>query len=347
MPSDAPNDISQDAPRGIPAAEIPADSELLPTAGEWDAQAAGDPALRYRVLPEGEPQAPGTKYSVVDLDTGVTSYAGKILKYGARLGLSRASDLLLYDRFKAAEVMGAWAHFIWPSVVAESNGRHISINAWDRAHFTWGFYQLAAHTPRDNLILLMRELVALPSARRYFPDLVLHNGTLAKQTDAGPVSLEKEYAVQVGDETEMQIVDFMTYLNPSSYRLDEREVIVSAKFAAWAGEDSAMREATVRVSLEIMKRKIKARATTFGLFGRRPELAIWVSDMYHQGRASKSQVRAALALPTFDQQIDGLSKIDATGKQSARLNSVKRSVQTLMDEKRFVCSRFGEGELSF
>src|SRR5690606_6633196 len=206
-------------------------------------------------------------------------------------GISRSSTLLEYDRFQAEEQMGLWAHFIWPTVMAESNGRYISINAWDRAHFTWGFYQLAAHTAGDNLILLMRELVQLPLVARYFPDLKLVDGKVARETDAGPVSLEREVTVDVGGRPERQLPDFMAYLNPSSFRVDEREVLTAAKFASWALEDKEMRDATVRVSVAIMKRKIKARAQSLGLIGKRPELAIWVSDILHQGRAKLAHIQ--------------------------------------------------------
>lgn len=336
-----------DVLRGIPANEIEGDNESLPETALDDSGAPASAELvRYRVVPEGEPQDSGTKYSILDLDTGVTSYAGKVLKYGSRRGLSRASDLLLYNRHEAENQIGAWAHFMWPSVIAESNGRYISINAWDRAHFTWGFYQLAAHTPGDNLILLMRELVKLPSAKRFFPDLTLVDGVLCRVTDAGTVSLETEYQVTVGGGTEMQLLDFMRYLNPTSQRLEEREVLTSAKFAAWANEDSAMRDATVRVSVAIMKRKIKARAGTFSLVGKRPELAIWISDMFHQGRGSTRQAKAALALPEFADQLEALSRIDTTGQHTERLRSVKQSVRTLLDEARFANMRFGEGDLS-
>lgn len=336
-----------DVLRGISANDIEGDIETLPQQTPDDSAVAPSmQPVRFKVVPEGEPQESQTRYSVVDLDTGVTSYAGKVLKYGSRRGLSRASDLFLYDRHEVENQIGAWAHFIWPSVIAESNGRYISINAWDRAHFTWGFYQLAAHTPHDNLILLMRELVALPSAGRFFSDLALVDGKLVQVTDAGNVPLEKEYPVTVGDRIEMQILDFMRYLNPTSQRVEEREVVTAGKFAAWANEDTAMRQATVRVSVAIMKRKIKARAGTFGLVGRRPELAIWISDMFHQGRGSTNQAKAALALPSFADQLEALSRIDVTGQHNDRLNSVKRSVRTLLDEERFAHTRFGEGELS-
>lgn len=97
------------------------------------------------------------------------------------------------------------------------------INAWDRAYFTWGFYQFAAHTPDTNLILLMRALVRFPSAKRYFPDLSVAGGRLARTgPDGEPVSLETTTTVPVGAGAETQIVDFMTYPNPSSTRLVER-----------------------------------------------------------------------------------------------------------------------------
>lgn len=336
-----------DALRGIPAGEIETDDEPLPSPAPADSGSpAGRQPVRYKIVPDGEPQAAGTRYSVTDLDTGATFYAGKVLKYKSRRGLSRVSDQLLYDRFAAEQQIGLWSHFMWPSVIAESNGRYISINAWDRAQFTWGFYQLAAHTPRDNLILLMRELVKLESAKRYFPDLTLLGGKVARITEAGPVSLEREQEVQVGGGKEMQLVDFMTYLNPSSFRMDEREVVNAAKFAAWAAEDRAMRDATVSVSVAIMKRKIRTRAAAFGLFGKRPELAIWISDMFHQGRGSVSQAKAALALPTLEEQLGALSRIDATGQHAARLESVRHSVRILLDEKRFEGVRFGEGALA-
>lgn len=341
---------TEDALRGIPADEIETDDEALPSPAYPELDDSGSPAgvrpIRYKVIPEGEPQESGTKYSVTNLDTGVTSFAGRVQKYKSRRGLSRISDKLRYDRFAAGRKIGAWAHFMWPSVMAESNGYYISINAWDRAHFTWGFYQLAAHTPRDNLILLMRELLTLPAAKRFFPDLTLLGGKVAQITDAGPISLEREQEVQVGDGTEMQIVDFMAYLNPSSFRLDEREVVNAAKFATWAGEDEAMRDTTVSVSVAIMKKKIRARAATFNLFGRRPELAIWISDMFHQGRGSVSQAKAALALPTFADQLDALSRIDTTGQHAARLKTVRESVEVLLTEKRFEGVRFGEGDLA-
>ncbi|WP_306755267.1 hypothetical protein [Paracoccus actinidiae] len=294
-----------EALRGLPISEIEADSEPLPSK-PMDVAAgaeAADGPVRFRVAPSGEPQAGGTEYLVFDEDTGETLFAGKVLKFGFSRGLSRSGTLLEYDRNESEAEMRLWAHFIWPMVMAGSNGRYISINAWDCAHFAGGFHQLG-----DNLILLMRELVQLPSVHRHFPDLTLVDGKVARKTSSGTVPFEREELVQVSNgRTEMQLPDFMAHLNPTSVRVEEREVLTAAKFAGWALDDEAMRDATVRVSVSITKRKIKASAQMFGFIGKRPELAIWVSDIFHHGRGKASLVLAALAKPTFSEQLDAQS----------------------------------------
>lgn len=51
-----------------------------------------------------------------------------------------------------------WAVLLEATGACESENRFNLVNTYDRAKFTFGFYQLAAHTPRDNLILLFRRL---------------------------------------------------------------------------------------------------------------------------------------------------------------------------------------------
>jgi hypothetical protein len=300
--------------------------------------------VRFRIEPAGEPQAGGTQYFAVEEATNRRFYVGKVALYHSRRGIARYGGEEAYDRAREEGRIGLWAHFIWPSVMAEGAGKHLVINSWDRAHFTWGFYQLAAHTAGDNLILLMRELLQLPTAKFYFPDLTLVDGKVAKRTPAGPVTLERPLWSEQHRET--QIPDFMLYLNPTSTRVENAEVVSAAKFIDWAQRDPDMLGATVRVSLAIMKRKLTKYADTFGLIGRRPELAIWISDMFHQGRASKEEALAALDLPTLGQQLDALSRIDTTGQHAPRLATVKRHVQTLLNERLFDSVRFGEGPLS-
>jgi hypothetical protein len=293
------------------------------------------------IRPDDEPQQSGIKFYASEKD-GKEFYVAKSTKYLSRRGLARSSTLLLFDRFASEEVIGIWSHFMWHTVMGESQGRHITINSYDRAHFTWGFFQLAAHTPRDNLILLMRELLLLPGAQKYFPDLKLVNGRVHQSTESGDIDLELEQAVSVGNRTEIQIPRFMKYLNPSSTRIDNTEIINAAKVVHWTTCDPEVVKKTVSVSLEILKRKAKRYATVYDLFGRRPELAIWVCDMFHQGRGSKAQVKAALKLSTFSDQIEALGRIDTTGMYEERLKTVRACVDQLIGEHRFKGVKFGD-----
>lgn len=300
---------------------------------------------KFKLEPANEPQEAGKEFYATEIGTTDKFYVAKSTKYVSRRGLVRSSTLLTYDRHQAENDIGLWAHFMWPTVMGESKGRHITINTYDRAAFTWGFFQLAAHTARDNLILLMRELIQLPSAKAYFPDLKLVNGRVHQATAKGDVDLEFEKAVDVGKWTEIQIPRFMAYLNPNSYKINNVEILNAARFVHWTLADPDVVKTTVDVSLGILRRKAKGYGTKFDLIGRRPELAIWVCDMFHQGRGSVQQAKAALKLPTFSAQLEALSRIDTTGMHEERLKTVKEHVDELIDEKRFDGIRFGDPEL--
>lgn len=351
--ADATTIAPEDILGGLPLSELESDEEALPSAGPpigEQGPGAGPLAAvaTFTIAPSGEPQVGHTKFTATDSRTGKSFYVGQLATYKTRMGLSRRSDAVIYDRMRHAETFGAWAHFIWPSALAESAGQEIVINAWDRAQFTWGFYQLAAHTPDDNLILLMRRLTKLPSAAIFFPDLGLDDeGRLTRRLDSGEVvSLEQTTEVKVGKDTEQQIVDFMCYLNPSSRRFEEAEAVTSAKFIAWAAEDPEMLATTLDVSLGIMKKKIKGWADRLGLIGKEPELAIWVSDIVHQGRGTRNLLQAALAQRSFEARLDALSEIDIYGLFDKRRDTVRAAVRTLIDEKRFEGVAFGSEPLA-
>jgi peptidoglycan hydrolase-like protein with peptidoglycan-binding domain len=335
---------AENALRSIPPARYASDEQVLPQRGRARTKSPAG-AKSFALDPDNEPQASGISFYATEQSSGERFFVAKSTSYVSRKGLARSSTLLLYDRDAAAKQIGAWAHFIWPTAMGESNARHITINSYDRAHFTWGFFQLAAHTPKDNLILLMRELLGLPGAGSYFPDLKLINGRVHQSTSTGDVDLEHEEVVPVGSGTEVQIPRFMRYLNSNSYKLDNTELLTAARLVHWSLNDPKMIEKTIEVSLRIAKRKCKSWATKYDLFGRRPELMIWVFDMFHQGRGSVAKVKAALQLPSFSEQLEALGKIDVTGVHEERLKTVRKAVKVLMDEDVFAGIKFGDDAL--
>ena len=309
----------------------------------------------FTIATDGDPQKKSTRWTATPDDGGAAFLVGQTVPFkdgdGPHRGLYQTRVLdeipaLYYDRTAAAAELGLWAHFIWPTVVAESaGGHHLMINTYDRARFTFGFYQLAAHTPGDNLILLFRELLTLPKAKDYFPDLTLESGKVHRIEGSKRKSLEVVTNVhRPNGKFEDQIVGFMTYLNPDTGNAGEIEAANAARLMHWLMNDPLAVAASVRVAAAIMRGKVKRHATAFKLAGRDPRLAIWVSDIRHQGRGGPTPIKAALAEPTLKAQLAALAKIGAD-KYAARCASVKASVKTLTDEGVFAGVTLGDARL--
>ncbi|TPW27219.1 hypothetical protein FJU08_20745 [Martelella alba] len=315
--------------------------------------------LNIKVECDGDPQKKGSSWFATDLSTGNKFLVGYTVPYsggdGKHRGITQTKVLnglpdLYYDRFQQELKFGSWAHFIWPTVVAESaGGHHLLVNTYDRARFTFGFYQLAAHTPNDNLILLFRKLLTLESAAKYFPDLVLKSNKVhLKGKNDNLTSLETVTSVtRPNGRVEDQIVGFMTYLNPDTQKVGEIEVLNTAKLMHWLMSDTEAVSLSVATALEIMKRKLKRAASTFGLVGKRPELAIWVSDILHQGRGGNAAIRNALSEADFNRQMQALYHIGSQNSQFAgRRKTVRDCIKKLVNEGRFDGKWLGQGELT-
>lgn len=75
-----------------------------------------------------------------------------------------------------------WASLITPSAYCESRYGFEALNTYDRANFTIGFIQFAAHTYNDNFhLFLRRAMVERPEqAKRYFPELSMREADRLK-----------------------------------------------------------------------------------------------------------------------------------------------------------------------
>lgn len=196
------------------------------------------------------------------------------------------------EKYKATEYtdeIDHWAHLIDATAHCESKRFMNLVNSYDRAKFTFGFYQLAAHTPRDNLILLFRELMTLPRVKEYFPELQMHNGTLHRIDNNGGMS-------NLETEVDGQLQFFMDFLNPRRKLIDEQEILHAARLIHWTAHDPACRSAQVRISAEILQQKMSARYNQwYKLNGQDDTICTIIADIHHQGRASKNIVKEALS----------------------------------------------------
>jgi peptidoglycan hydrolase-like protein with peptidoglycan-binding domain len=261
-------------------------------------------------------------------------------KYGSisyrGLAHTKSSDLALiktygvYNRLREESQHGLWAHVIWPTITGESDGYYARINTYDAGFLTFGCYQLAAHTPGDNLILLFRELLRLPEAKAYFPDLVLVDDRIHQKVDGHLRPLELAVEHPVGNH-KLHTTGLALYLNSDPQDVDEQEESAAARLLHWCRASSAMRNAQVRVAVRIARRKLSYAAAKIDLSGRPLDQCIWVNDILHQGRGGKqtfAKIKSALSQAN---PVDALKQIGGASFAS-RIAKVDQCVQQLVRE---------------
>jgi len=264
----------------------------------------------------------------------VTSYHDDMRRVGLMQGTQSIQDSSQFGVYKAADfpAIGPWAHFIEPTLTAEGGARFATLNTYDRAAFTFGAPQFAAHTPRENLIEYFRLLLALPEARYYFPDLSLRPNAQARTTihlaqGGSFVDLEREVeVVRPNGRKEVQLVDFMRYLNASPTAVDDNELNAAARLMLWLRQDVRTRQLQIDVFVAAVKSKLAYVKTKVPAFtGADWEESLWIMDMRHQGRGSIQDIAGALAKPN---RIAALHDIGAA-KYGSRIVTVSTAVAAL------------------
>lgn len=234
--------------------------------------------------------------------------------------------------YRAAEYrpsLRTWATLLEVTGACESENHFNLVNTYDRAKFTFGFYQLAAHTPQDNLILMFHRLAELPDFKGYFPELELRGGRLFRvDSDGGATDLEQEFTASNG---ERQIMLFMNYLNPQRVPIDRQEVLQAARLIHWTQHDPAARLAQVRTAADILQRKMSARyARKLPLDGKSDIVCAIVADIFHQGRSTFAAVKPLLSSAD---PVEALLKVNDAA-WSGRNNRLRAAIKVAKDDGR-------------
>lgn len=261
------------------------------------------------------------------VDGGSKFFIGKRVPYLGGKGLSNTegSTSERYDRASYRGTHGFWADFLHPTSMAEGSCFH-TLNTYDTAQFTFGFMQFAAHTANGDFVTYFRELLRLPDAEAYFPDLILENGHIAKRTDHGTVPLE----------TNASSEPLMRYLNPTRQQIEDTEVIQSARFIHWVQNDAAHRDKMVEVAVSLWRRNMAGYAKQYKLDGAADVVCLMVADIRHQGRAKSPAILAALKSP---KPFEALLKIGA-GTYAERITTLKSEIKKLTQEGTFGTKRY-------
>lgn len=128
------------------------------------------------------------------------------------------------------------------------------LNTYDTAGFTFGFFQMAAHVGRDNLLAVLRAMLELPNCARYFPELQLRNGRLHKvERPAGTTNLE-------ATDAKGRFANLIAYLNPGA-EMEMQEATQAARFIHWALNNPAFRDVQARPPIASSMRRSPARRT--------------------------------------------------------------------------------------
>ncbi len=238
------------------------------------------------------------KWFATNLDDKKEFYVGTEIKQAAKgnFGIYQKTSEYYGVQYKADDFydkIDHWAVLLEATGYCESNNYFNLVNTYDRAKFTFGFYQLAAHTPNDNLILLFKELSFLNEFKKYFPELTLIDGKLHRfdKADNSYSNLEKVFT---DDRGRKNLQFFMNYLNPIRKKIDEQEILHSARLIHWANNSDAMREKQVMVANEILQSKMKIYDRWYDLDGQSDTVCSIIADIHHQGRGKKTSVKDAL-----------------------------------------------------
>ncbi len=159
---------------------------------------------------------------------------GKRTTYQDNVGLYNLAKVAgtLYQPEDYVAQYGNWAHFIAPTAACESNGSFFCLNTYDRAKFTFGFMQYAAHVPNGDFVQFFRRLLAQPGALEYFPDLQVINNRIFLYRNGQMIQLENNQTTQ----------PLMDYFNPSLSEVEDAEILNAARLIHWATESAAHRD---------------------------------------------------------------------------------------------------------
>lgn len=221
---------------------------------------------------------------------GPRFFVGRRVSYEGRVGLFNVfpgSPLtkLDFDPKNYAGQFGFWSAFITPTAGCE--GRNfLTLNSYDRAAFTFGFGQFAAHVPEGGFVRYFRSMLALPEAADYFSDLSLVGGRI--HGGARPLEMAGSTAA------------LMAYLNPAPDQVDDAEVLAAARLMHWTATCRPARLAQIAQMIASFRLYL-ARADSKGLIdGRSAALCCVIADLLHHGRGGRNvwaSVSAALAAP--------------------------------------------------
>ncbi len=263
-------------------------------------------------------------------------YTDDMARVGLNQGGPSLADASSFGAYKASDFateLGQWAHFLVPTLTAEGGALYATLNTYDRAAFTFGAPQLAAHTPDLNFGPYLRRLLALPAPREHFPELSLRPDPRGVKTahlalgDGSFRNLEEAVLVtRPNGRREKQAIHLMRYLNSDPEAVDDAETLAAARLINWLRQDRTVALLQIETFIAMAKLNFATAKTKMPAFdGSDWRIALWVMDILNQGRGTYAAMNAALGQPN---PVDAISRI-GEGSYGGRVRKVRDGVAAL------------------
>ncbi len=228
----------------------------------------------------GAPLAIGAKVRYRSKATGVDRYG--LSNDSGHFGSAEAKALQ-YKATDYQDVFPFWNDFIEPTAICEGQS-FLSLNTYDRARFTFGFGQFAAHVPNGDFVKWFRAMLQRPEAEQYFPNLEVQGGRIVKVETAGNVPMEDSKTTD----------PLQRYLNPTLDEVEDAEVIAAAKLIHWTKHHADAQLLQVQHMIDVARALVTESDRRLGLDGRTADLCCVIMDVRHQGRAGYDSLQQAL-----------------------------------------------------
>jgi hypothetical protein len=219
---------------------------------------------------------------------GAAKFAiGRLARFHGNLGIANDNFPLgrqfIYKADDFRQGFGFWADFIEPTAICEGRS-FLTLNTYDRACFTFGFAQFAAHVPDGDFVIWLRAMLGEPDVNDYFPDLGLDAGRVVKHAASGTLPLETRDTTQ----------PLMDYLNPSLSVVNDEEIVAAAKFIHWTMNHPNTQMLQVKQMMATGHALLKRADTRLGLNDVTADLCCIVMDILHQGRGTFAEMLQAM-----------------------------------------------------
>ena len=210
---------------------------------------------------------------------------------------------------------GQWCYVIHPTAIAESAAKFTSVNTYDKARFTFGFGQFAAHVAGGDFVLFFRDLLQNdPAKNDYYPDLEVRSNQIHQQVDGQWVNLESNSNARL-----------MAYFNPHTDRVEDIEVLHAARFIHWCDNHPLQREIQVKHMAQTAKGLVRRVHQAISLEGRVDKVCLVAMDILHQGRGKKQAIVDAIAHHSDSDAYNNLLQIGAQ-RFPERIQTLKQTV---------------------